>query len=239
MKTRIIGAIVAFLLAVVGAVVVVLYVKGADDRAFEDSKLTEVYVVEVAIPAGTPAEAIADFVTVERYPARTIQEGRVLDLADLDGLVTATELLPGDQVIEDRFIDPQLLALQGDVPVPEGMQEVTVSLPIAQVAGGVVTPGSHVGILVSGNTENPVTQFILQKVLVTRVSAGDAYQPGTVAEGEEVAPVTTMLITLALTTPEVEKVVWAAELDALWLTLQPDSVDIGGSRPVTRDNIFQ
>ena len=237
MKTRLIGGIVALLLAVAGAIVVVLYVKGADDRAFEDSELTEVYIVEEAVPAGTPAEQIGDFITVERYPARTIQDGQVVDLSDLEGLVTAAELLPGDQLIEGRFIDPLLLAARGDVPVPEGMQEVTVSLPIAQVAGGAVTPGSLVGVLVSDGTQGAVvTQFILQKVLVTRVVAGDAYQP----EGADPqsAPVSQMLITLALNTADVEKVVWAAELDSLWMTLQPEDADETGSRPVTRDNIF-
>lgn len=238
MKTRIIGAVVAVLLAVAGAIVVVLYVQGADDRAFEDSELTQVYIVSESIPQGTPAEGIVEFVTVEEYPARTLQEGGITDLADLEGLVTAMDLLPGDQLVEDRFIDPQLLALQSGVAVPAGLQEVTVSLPIQKAAGGAVVPGSLVGVLVTSTTADLVTtQFVLHKVLVTRVVAGDAYVP----EGTDTqaAPVSQMMVTLALTTAQVEKVVWSASLDALWLTLQPEEVDQTGSRPINRDNVFQ
>ena len=238
MKTRIIGAVVAVLLAVAGAIVVVLYVQGADDRAFEDSELTQVYIVSESIPQGTPAEQVAEFLTIEEYPARTLQAGGITDLADLEGLVTAMELLPGDQLVEDRFIDPQLLALQSGVAVPAGLQEVTVALPIQKAAGGAVVAGSFVGVLVSSSAGDLVTtQFVLQRVLVTRVTAGDSYVP----EGtdSEATPVTQMMVTLALSTAQVEKVVWAAGLDSLWLTLQPEEVDQTGSRPINRDNVFQ
>ena len=46
MKTRIIGAILALVLAVVGAFVLVTYVRGADARAAEGAELADVYVVE-------------------------------------------------------------------------------------------------------------------------------------------------------------------------------------------------
>ena len=238
MKTRIIGAVVAVLLAVAGAIVVVLYVQGADDRAFEDSELTQVYIVSESIPQGTPAEGIEEFVTIEEYPARTLQAGGVTDLSDLEGLVTAMELLPGDQLVSARFIDPQLLAIESGVDVPAGLQEVTVSLPIQKAAGGALIPGSFVGVLVTATTADVVTtQFVLQQILVTRVTAGDSYVP----EGADTlaTPVTLMTVTLALSTAQAEKVVWAAGLDGLWLTLQPEEVDQTGSRPINRDTVFQ
>ena len=50
MKTRIIGAIVALILAAVGAFVLVTYVRGADARAADGAELADVYIVQEAIP---------------------------------------------------------------------------------------------------------------------------------------------------------------------------------------------
>ena len=58
MKTRIIGAIVALILAVVGAFVLVNYVRGADARAADGAELADVYIVQEAIPKGTAGDAV-------------------------------------------------------------------------------------------------------------------------------------------------------------------------------------
>lgn len=238
MRVRIIGGIAAVLLAVIGAVVLVLYVRSADERAMNDAELVPVYIVAEEIPAGTAGDDVRESLRVDRYPAKTILPGAVTDLADLEGLVATIDLLPGDQLVADRFVDPALLAARGSVPVPEGMQEVTVALPVAQVVGGAVLPGSTVGVLVTDAElgGSGTTQFILRKVLVTRIVAGAAYTPSD-AESSG-APVSTMLVTLALETPDVEKVVWAAEQELIWLTLEPEDATEDGSRPVDADNIF-
>ncbi len=56
MKTRIIGAFVALVLAVAGAFVLITYVRGADARAADGAELTEVYIVQETIPKGTTGE---------------------------------------------------------------------------------------------------------------------------------------------------------------------------------------
>ena len=53
MKTRIIGAVLALILAVVGAFFLVTYVRGADARAQQGAEMTDVYVVQTEIPRGT------------------------------------------------------------------------------------------------------------------------------------------------------------------------------------------
>lgn len=240
MRVRIIGAITAVLLAVIGAVVLVLYVRDADQRAMNDAELVPVYIVAEEIPAGTSGDDVRDSLRVDRYPAKTILPGAVTDLSDLTGLVATIDLLPGDQLIADRFVDPALLAARGQVPVPAGMQEVTVALPIAQVVGGAVLPGSTVGVVVTDAESggSGTTQFILRKVLVTRIVAGAAYTPSNAESDGAGAPVSTMLVTFALETPDVEKVVWAAERELIWLTLEPEDATEDGSRPVDAGNIF-
>ena len=63
MKTRLIVAILAIVLAVVGTVVLTGYVHSADVRAAAGSELVEVYLVAEEIPAGTEASAISDLIT--------------------------------------------------------------------------------------------------------------------------------------------------------------------------------
>ena len=128
MKTRIIGAVLALVLAVVGTVVLVSYVRGADARAADGAEFVKVFVVDEAIPKGTSGGAVNGFVSSKELPALSVPEDRVTDLADLEGLVATAELLPGEQLLMARFVDPAVLAAQGDIDVPEGMQEVTVAL---------------------------------------------------------------------------------------------------------------
>ncbi|MGR0219684.1 Flp pilus assembly protein CpaB [Agromyces sp. ZXT2-6] len=253
MKTRIIGAIVALVLAIVGTVVLVGYVRGADQRAAEGAEFVDVYVVDENIPEGTPAEEIEELISRTELPAISVAEDRVTDLADLVGLVTAAELLPGDQLREDRFIDPAVLAAQGDVPVPEGMQEVTVALEVQRVVGGAIQPGSRIGIVVTNKlqpgpptqegaaTTIPGTRFIDNQVLVTRVKAGSTYTP---EEGEETtSAVQNIMVTVAMTAPQIEKLVWAREMQeddlaGVWLTLQNEGTSVDGSQLIGPANIL-
>jgi hypothetical protein len=248
MRIRIIGAILALVLAVVGAIVVVIYVRDADVRAANGAELVAVYIVESPVPAGTAGEEIAEFVEVERLARNSVHPEHVTSLRALEGLVTTISLLPGDQLVSGRFADPADLAAQGNVIVPDGLQEVTLALPVEQVVGGAIRGGSTVGVVVTvqGEDFGATTKFALQDVLVTRVQAGDNFVPPSAndEEKEDTAPVATIMVTLALSTPDVERIVFAAELQqndagGIWLTLQPEGSDPAGSRPVTGETFFE
>lgn len=241
MRIRIIGALVALVLAVVGGVVLFLYVSGAEQRALGGAALVDVYVVTEAIPAGSDAATVADRIEVDKLPAMAVLDDRVTDLDQITGLVANTDLVPGEQLIRARFEDPDVLAARGDVAVPEGLQEVSIALPVQRVVGGAILPGSKVGIVISSNQPDATTQFVFNDVLVTRVQGGTSFVRE--SDAEETAPVSEIMLTFAMSTPDIEKVVWAAELleegtTGIWLTLQPDAVDTGGSRPVNGANIY-
>lgn len=248
MKTRIIGAILALVLAVIGAVVLVTYVRGADARAAEGAELEDVYIVEAEIPQGTRGEEVQEFITVDQVPKRNANEDRVTELADLEGLVALSAVLPGEQLLNSRFAEPAVLAAQGEIPVPEGLQEVTIPLEVARVVGGEVTPGSTVGVVYSTNTNRidlntsiAVTQFMFHKMLVTRVTPGNSVTVGD--ENGSTTEVTTIMVTLAASTPQVERLVYGAEQQedgngGIWLTLEPASADESGSAPRFGENIY-
>ena len=252
MKTRIIGAVVALVIAAVGAFLLVTYVRGADARAAEGTELTDVYIVQEEIPQGTTGEEVADLVRVDTVPLRNVAEGAVTDLADLTGLVADADILVGEQLLEDRFVDPLELAATGDVPVPPGMQLVSFTLPADRVVGGQVKAGDHIGLVGtvdpdeqgdSADVISPITQFAFHGVLVTRVQGVAAPDPESGEAADQRADSNVML-TIALSTHDVERWVWFAEGESaayaqMWLTLENDATDNNGSSPVTGSNAWQ
>lgn len=252
MKTRIIGAIIALMLAGVGAFVLIAYVRGADARAADGATTTDVYIVEEQIPEGTAGEAVGDYVKIDQIPQRNVADGAVTDLTDLEGLVADAVILPGEQLLEARFIDPLELAARGDVTVPEGMQLVSFTLPADRVVGGEITAGDHVGMVgtVLGRVGadgqaviGPSSQFAFNGVLVTRVQGVTLPEAESDAETVDQDPTAGIMLTIALSTHDVERWVWFSEGEDqgfanMWLTLQNDTTDTGGSSPADVGNVF-
>ena len=125
MPRRSIAAIAAVLLAVVGAVVIISYVRDADARAQAGEQLVDVLVVDSDVAAGTSVGDLGGSVSVERVPERLLAPGAVADLTELADQVSIAALVPGDQVVSARFaavrqglylLDP-LLELLGGVGV--------------------------------------------------------------------------------------------------------------------------
>ena len=129
MKTRIIGAITALILAVVGAFFLVTYVRGADARAQEGAELADVYVVTTEIPSGTAGESVGDFVEVDTAPKRNIPDGAVTDLSELDGLVADSKVLVGAQLLQAQFIDPAVKASRGTSTSQPGCRRSALPSP--------------------------------------------------------------------------------------------------------------
>ncbi|GAA3937239.1 Flp pilus assembly protein CpaB [Microbacterium soli] len=253
MKTRIIGAILALILAVVGAFFLVSYVRGADARAQQGAVLTKVFVVETEIPRGTPGESIEEFVISDTVPQRNVVPDAVTDLTKLEGLVASAALLPGDQLSTARFVSPEDLAATGEVPVPEGMQLLSFTLPADRVVGGQVKAGDHIGLIgtvdpdETGDQEdviNPVSQFAFHGVLVTRVQ-GLAKPPADAEDGAQVDQQSgsNIMLTIALSAKDAVRWVWFTEGEAasyaqMWLTLENDKTDNSGAVAVTGENAW-
>lgn len=239
MKTRIIGAIVALLLAVAGVVVLNAYVRGADARAAHGAELRDVYVVQTAIPKGTAGEAVAEFVEMDTVPRRNLADGSITNLEDLVGLVAAADILPGEQLLEARFADPSELASRGDVAVPEGMQLVSFTLPVERVVGGAVRAGDQIGMVATFDRNDGVgsqSQFAFHDVLVTQVQGLSKTEEGDTAEQ---AAGSSVMLTIALNTHDVERWVWAVDGNAsVWLTLENEQTNNGGSGPVGPPNLY-
>ena len=230
MTRRLVSAIAAGVLAILGAVLLVSYVNNADSRAMADMDPIEVLVVSAPIPQGTPAEEIAASVTTQRVPRAAVGPNPVRSIAEVAGRVASTDLQPGEQVLNARFVTRQSLERFGGIPVPDGYHQVTIPLDASRVVGGTVTPGDTVGVFVTYGDGS--TRLILRKILVTRVQGGlGVTQPDEGVENPDAAPEPDggALITMALTTQQSLTVVHAAEHSRIWLSLEDDSVPNDGT----------
>ena len=258
MNRKIIGSILAVVLAAAGTFVLLAYVRAADDRAIAGERVVPVYVVKEAIAQGTRAEDLGERVRVERVPAKVLAAGGVSDLTDLEDKVAAVDLVPGEQLVKGRFQSPAEVAGQGAVKVPEGLQEVTVKLPIEAAVGGKLQAGDTVGVVssfepfdIDGSSpdeddkeskQTPNTSsIILHKVLVTAVSGGQvATAPD---EGEDPTQQATagqeVLVTLAVEANSVEKIVFTAEFGSVWLSAEPSGAAEEPTQIETRGTIYE
>ena len=128
----------------------VQYVSNADERALEDQEVVEVLVVDEPIPAGTPVLEAAAFMSTKLIP-QAVRVPNALDQLDpVRGLVTAVDLLPGEQVVADRFVEEQELAQDfREVELPDGLLELTITVSAERGVGGTLVPGDLVAVLSS------------------------------------------------------------------------------------------
>ncbi|MFW3384592.1 UNVERIFIED_CONTAM: Flp pilus assembly protein CpaB [Kocuria sp. CPCC 205274] len=228
MKVRVIAAVMAALLAVVGALLVSGYVRTADARALEGTETKEVFVVDTQVRAETPVEELTEHLRKQTLPVSALAEDAVTDLAEFSGRVTAVELRPGEQLLSSRLVTLNSLQEPGRVAVPKELQEVTIQVSADRVVGGQVKAGDFVGVFASfdqGPGDKPATELVFHRVLVTSIQGAPV---ATEASGEEEAasdappvPEGAMLVTLAQDAADAEKTVFAAEFGRIWLSNQP------------------
>ncbi|MDR7157527.1 RcpC/CpaB family pilus assembly protein [Arthrobacter sp. BE255] len=183
------------------------------------------------------------------------------DLADLGTKVTAVSLVPGEQLLTSRMVDPNSFLGPSRAAVPDGMQEVTIKLPIERVVGGKITAGDTVGIFISlletstngageTATQSAGTQLTFHKVLVTaaQFSNGSAAQPdaaqqgkgdGALSSGNSNQSDGTYLITVARNSVEAERLVYAVEFGKIYLSKEPAEATEGNTGVVDKTKVFR
>ena len=281
MKRRVLGIVLALILATVGTLALVAYVKSAKKDASKNEEQVKVYVVTKDIRLGATVSEIKQQITLTDVPKRLEVTGAVTDLTQLkDTLVAGVRLEAGEQLLSSRLVDPLTLVR---VAVPNGLQEMTVALSPERAVGAALSPGDTVGIVISydsgsisstgpttastttlaGGTDTTssttprslsTTHLTLQKILVTAVQLSQqdsqraskinvaapsgAGPADTIAANVNEAPSGQLLITLAVSGPQVEQIVFAAEFGHIWLTLEGANADEGGTRILTLDQAY-
>ena len=239
----------AIVLAIIGAVLIVTYAQGADQRAMEDMDPTGVLVVIKAVPAGSSLDIVRASVAVQQVPATAVSKTALKNLDDSTGKVAAVDLVPGEQLLKERLVDPADAKSSSAAKVPAGLQEVTFELEPKMVVGGRLEAGDHVaiGFSFAGGADKskpgePTTQLSLRKVLVTAVQR--AAQPtakptdGTNPQ-DTTLPQGSFMVTVAVSDVDASKIIYTNLNGSLWLTKEPLDAQDNGGFIARKDNVYK
>jgi len=143
-KRRIIGIVAAIVLALVGTISLVGYVRSAKDDAVAQEALVDVYVVDAFVPKGADPETIKSSVSIEQVPARLKQDDAITNLETVGEQVAAADLQVGDQLLAARLAAGELVSTE----ITDKVQ-VSALLEAERAVGGAIQQGDLVGVYLS------------------------------------------------------------------------------------------
>ncbi len=247
MSRRVIAGVAALVIALVGALGVIAYARGADQRALAGQEAVRAYVADKEVPAGTTAgKAVKDNLISQKLIARKAVPDDVL--TDISGgyeqLVATSTIRPGELIIKTRFAAKG--ATEGLLAVPAGKFAVSVALDDPSHVGPFVTVGSKVAIFDTFNVQETdkkdttaagdklqdrheyqrATRLLLPSVEVLGVGATtsspdvkETQKPSDPGQPQTTDRQTLILFTLAVTQAEAEKLVHAARTGTVTFAL--------------------
>jgi pilus assembly protein CpaB len=177
MGRRVMAALAALVVGLVGVIAVLFYAKGADTRAVADQRPQTVFIAQQVVPSGTTAaDAVAKgLMAPVQVAAQGVPAGALSKVDGATGkLVALTDIAQGDFVLASRFGTTPLG--QKAIQVPVGQVAISVSLSEPGGVGTFVTPGSRIVIYdtyspsaASSSAGGRVTRVLLDDVLVIAV----------------------------------------------------------------------
>ncbi|MEP9380977.1 Flp pilus assembly protein CpaB [Nocardioides sp. KR10-350] len=250
MERRRLLVVAAALIAALGAVMVLVYVRGADHRAQQHYETKQVLTANQEISAG---ETYEQAVKSGKLGYKTVVADDVVPdsvgpdgASSLAGKAALATIYPGEQVVSAEFGDQSLAAATTDLPIPPKKVAISVTLTDPARVAGYVEPGSQVAVFLNGTDAGgtPFTRLLLPKVTVLGVGstpvAGSTTTTDTDGGGD--APAETLpntLITLAVSQKEAQKVLFAQQNGALAFGLLSRGSHIGAAPQTDLGNLFE
>jgi pilus assembly protein CpaB len=241
-----IAIVVALLLALGATIAIFLYVRGVEERAFEDAELVEVLVAQGPIEAGTTGVGASDAGLIARdsAPRANVPPGAVTSVDQIEDLVATDPILTGEIILRERWGTTAEVAVALDIP--EGFEAVAVEVGVPPGVAGYVAAGTQVSLLATiespvdedpspgvtdegdaeavdeGEQTVPVevrTQYLLQGIEVLAVGQRQ------VQTEEQEGTVSSVLMTLAVQPEDAERLVFAVQNGTVYFTLLPEDAE--------------
>lgn len=226
-------------LALLGMLLSYLYTanaaKGTAEEPASKGGTAAAYVAISDLTVGTSWDDLVPLVEKRRVPDSLRPPEAISDPSQVKGKTLVRSMSKGEVLTTVQFNATGAESLK----VPEGFSALTISLQLPQGVGDYIQPGSKANVFVTfkglpGKTdpeEATVTRLLVSNVTVL---ANRRALPATVqAEGEPVESGAEVLLTLAVTIEQAERIIFAKENGGVWLTLMhagdPAGVGIGRS----------
>lgn len=146
----------ALLLGLISAILIGLYLSSLDGGEKAAAPVTTRTVVVAATEIDPLTEITAEMLTVKAIPLDLVLSGAFSDGEDAIGQTTQVSIVAGEQVLQSKLTsaDSALNLFGNDTPlslvIPEGMRAFTVAISSVGAAGGLVRPGDHVDLILTG-----------------------------------------------------------------------------------------
>jgi pilus assembly protein CpaB len=147
---RILAIAAATVIALVGALLVLIYARGADARAVEANTPTTVYVSTATVPAGTSLKDAQrqKLIAETQTAAKAVPAGALTTIDETNNaLLALTEIPPGQYLLNSGFGETPVG--QKALQVGAGKLAVSVQLEDPARVGTFVTPGSNLTIFMT------------------------------------------------------------------------------------------
>ena len=240
MTRRILAILVAIVLGALGTGGLLLYAATADERARSNIEAVTVAVAAKRIPVGTSGARIRaeEMVRLEQVPRVAMPSDALPEVgAELDRLVLSSTVEPGQILLSAMF--SQGSSVTSGLNLPDGTMAVTVETGVPEQVAGYVRPGARIAIFLTFkllDSQKEETNVQRTKVLLPGVEVistgtyrppqnGQNGQNGS-ADGSTTQSSGSMLVTVAVTQAEAERLIEGLHTGKLYLGLLTDSVEV-------------
>jgi pilus assembly protein CpaB len=239
--------VVAVVVAAMGAALVFVYARGAENRAAEKFDTVDVLVVKTAIERGESANSAYETgkIDIQQVPRAQVLTGATADGTAFTDQYALTTMYPGEQLIPEKFGGADEVEAETTLPIPEGMVAISVSLSDTARVGSFIRPGARVGVFLTGTLppENvPTTKLLMRDLLVLATGSTTTVAPTTNPDGTAATPAEQLpntLFTLAVTQKEAEKILFAQGLGELAFALANPNSDLKPGDGVRAVDLFK
>jgi Flp pilus assembly protein CpaB len=205
-------------LALVGVLLVLLYVTGYRNHVQQGADLVQVFVAARDIPQGTTGADVAGGGYLQRQSVlrRNVVAGAISSTDQIGASAASSMIIAGEQITVRQF---QPVEQQGVLASISGNQRAMVVPGDAnQLLSGIVKDGDHVDVLVNfrytinpgGASATGGLSRVVSRIILRNISVLQA--PTSSSDGS---------ITLAVTDTQAEKLLFAIKNSSWWLVLRP------------------
>jgi pilus assembly protein CpaB len=244
MGRRKILLVVAVVVAALGAALVFVYARGAEDRAADRFETVDVLVVKTAIERGESANTAYETgkIDIQRVPQAQVLTGATADGAAFTDQFALTTIYPGEQLIPEKFGGADDVEAETTLPIPEGLIAISLNLSDTARVGPFIRPGATVGIFLTGTLppENvATTKLLMRDVLVLATGSTTAVTPPAEGEAPTTEQLPNTLFTLALTQKQAEKILFAQGLGDLAFALLNANSELKPGEGAHAEDLFE
>jgi pilus assembly protein CpaB len=221
------GTVVAggIAVALLGMILVFVYAGRVKAGAGVTGGTGTAFVATTDVPMGTRWEDMSGALERKNVPADVRPVTAVTSENQLNGRSTVQSIAKGQVITTSQFN----VSSTGGLDIPTGHNGVTINLGAPQGVARFVQPGSDVNVYVTykqlPGVTNPadavVTKLALSnvKVLANQIKLPTEEEAAEAAASGQASPTAEILLTVAVTPDQAEKLIFAKENGSVWLGL--------------------